>query len=165
MRLDNTPHNRTWKGRTSSALNVAAGLFSQIATTDPVFLGLTSGPGGKIYGADINSGHLLTISSSGATTQYGSVTAPNGFFGLAYSRLAGKFFADDLSPTNVNLYSITGDGNSSSFVGQIAGPNSGFFPLATSFSGPAVTCILTSQLTWLMLANRHSHSSILPPAR
>jgi hypothetical protein len=28
-------------------LNVATGQFSQIATTDPVFLGLTSGPGVK----------------------------------------------------------------------------------------------------------------------
>jgi hypothetical protein len=99
-------------------------------------LGLTTGPGGKIYGADINSGHLFTISTSGATTQYGSVTAPNGFFGLAYSRSAGKFFADDLSPTNVNLYSITGDGNSSSFVGQLAGPNSGFFPTGNLAFGP-----------------------------
>ena len=117
-------------------LDVATGQFSQIASTDPVFLGLTTGPGGKIYGADINSGHLFTISTSGATTQYGSVTAPNGFFGLAYSRSAGKFFADDLSPTNVNLYSITGDGNSSSFVGQLAGPNSGFFPTGNLAFGP-----------------------------
>jgi hypothetical protein len=117
-------------------LDVATGQFSQIASTDPVFLGLTTGPGGKIYGADINSGHLFTISTSGATTQYGSVTAPNGFFGLAYSRSAGKFFADDLSPTNVNLYSITGDGNGSSFVGQLAGPNSGFFPTGNLAFGP-----------------------------
>ena len=60
-------------------LNVATGQFSQVATTDPVFLGLTSGAGGKLYGADINSGHLFTISTSGATTQYGSVTAPMAF--------------------------------------------------------------------------------------
>ena len=117
-------------------LNVATGQFSQVATTDPVFLGLTSGRGGKLYGADVNSGHLFTISTSGATTQYGSVTAPNGFFGLAYSRSAGKFFADDLSPTDVNLYSITGDANSSSLVGQLAGPNSGFFPTGNLAFGP-----------------------------
>src|SRR6476659_2614627 len=118
------------------ALNFATGQFSQIATTDSVFLGLSTGPGGKIYGADINSGHLFTISTSGAATQYGSVTAPNGFYGLAYSHSAGKFFADDLSPTNVTLHSITGDGNSSSFVGQLAGPNSGFFPTGNLVFGP-----------------------------
>jgi hypothetical protein len=117
-------------------LNIATGQFSQIATTDEVFLALTSGPGGKIHGADINSGHLFTISTSGVTTQYGSVTAPNGFYGLAYSSSAGKFFADDLSPTNVTLHSITKDGSSSSFVGQLAGPNSGFFPTGNLVFGP-----------------------------
>jgi hypothetical protein len=117
-------------------LNVATGQFSQIATTDELFLALTAGPGGKIHGADINSGHLFTISTSGATTQYGSVTAPNGFYGLAYSRSSGKFFADDLSPTNVTLHSITKDGSSSSFVGQLAGPNSGFFPTGNLVFGP-----------------------------
>jgi hypothetical protein len=117
-------------------LNVATGQFSQIATTNEVFLGLTAGPNGKIYGADINSGHLFAITTSGATTQYGSVTAPSAFYGLAYSRSAGKFFADDLSPANVNLHSITKDGNSSSFVGQLAGPNSGFFPTGNLVFGP-----------------------------
>jgi len=117
-------------------LDVATGQFSQTATTDQVFLGLTSGPGGKLHGADVNSGHLFTISTAGATTQYGSVTAPSAFYGLAYSRSAGKFFADDLSPTNVNLHSITKDGNSSLFVGQLAGPNSGFFPTGNLVFGP-----------------------------
>jgi len=117
-------------------LNVATGKFIQITTTDQVFLGLTSGPGGKLHGADVNSGHLFTISTAGATTQYGSVTAPSSFFGLAYSRSAEKFFADDLSPTNVNLHSITKDGNSSSFVGQLAGPDSGFFPTGNLVFGP-----------------------------
>ena len=109
-------------------LDVATGQFNQIVSTGPVFLGLTTGPGGKIYGADANSGHLFTISSSGATKQYSSVTAPSAFYGLAYSHSAGNFFADNLDPMNVTLYSITGDGNSSSLVGQIAGPNSGYFP-------------------------------------
>ena len=68
--------------------------------------------------------------------RYASVTAPSAFYGLAYSRSAGKFFADDLSPTNVNLHSITKDGNSSSFVGQLAGPNSGFFPTGNLVFGP-----------------------------
>jgi hypothetical protein len=109
-------------------LDVATGQFSQIASTDPVFLGLTTGPGGKIYGADVNSGHLFTISTSGVTAQFGSVTAPSAFYGLAYSRSAANFFATNLDPMNVTLYSVAGDGNSQSLIGQIAGPNSGFFP-------------------------------------
>ena len=117
-------------------LNVVTGQFTQIASTDPLFLALTKGPGGKIYGADANSGHLFTISSSGAITQYGSVTAPSAFYGLAYSHSAGKFLADNLDPMNVTLYSITGDGNSSSLVGQLAGPNSGFFPTGNLAFGP-----------------------------
>jgi hypothetical protein len=117
-------------------LDVATGQFSQIASTDPLFLALTTGPGGKMYGADANSGHLFTIRASGATKQYGSVTAPSAFYGLAYSRAAGNFFADNLDPTNVTLYSITGDGNSSSLLGQIAGPNSGFFPTGNLVFGP-----------------------------
>jgi len=117
-------------------LDVATGQFSQIASTDPLFLGLTTGPGGKIYGADANSGHLFTISTSGATNQYGNVTAPSTFYGLAYSRSAGNFFADNLDSMNVTLYAIAGDGNSSSLVGQIAGPNSGFFPTGNLAFGP-----------------------------
>jgi hypothetical protein len=117
-------------------LDVATGQFSQIASTDPLFLALTTGPGGKMYGADANSGHLFTIRAPGATKQYGSVTAPSAFYGLAYSRAADNFLADNLDPTNVTLYSITGDGNSSSLVGQIAGPNSGFFPTGNLVFGP-----------------------------
>ncbi len=45
-------------------------------------------------------------------------------------------FADNLDPMNVTLYSITGDGNSSSLVGQIAGPNSGYFPTGNLVFGP-----------------------------
>ena len=37
---------------------------------------------------------------------------------------------------NVTLYAITGDGNSSSLVGQLAGPNSGFFPTGNLAFGP-----------------------------
>lgn len=118
-------------------LDVATGQFSQIASTDPLFLALTTGPGGRIYGADANSGHLFTIRASGATKQYGTVTAPSAFFGLAYSSSGGNFFADNLDPINVTLHSITGDGNSSSLVGQIAGPNSGFFPTGNLTFGPA----------------------------
>jgi hypothetical protein len=117
-------------------LDPTTGQFSQIATTTPLFFAITTGQGGQIYGADVNSGNLFTISASGVTTQYGNVTAPDIFYGLAYSSSAGNFFADNLNQTNVTLYSIAGDGNSSSFVGQIAGPNSGFFPTGNLAFGP-----------------------------
>jgi hypothetical protein len=71
-----------------------------------------------------------------ATTQYDSLGTPLLLCGLAYSHSAGNFLADDLSTENVNLYSIAGDGNSSSLVGQIAGPNSGFFPTGNLAFGP-----------------------------
>ena len=117
-------------------LDPTTGQFNQIATTTPLFYALTTGPGGKIYGADVNSGHLYTVSTSGVTTQYGSITAPDAFYGLAYSGSTGNFLADNLNTMNVTLYSIGGDGNSSSLVGQIAGPNSGFFPTGNLAFGP-----------------------------
>ena len=117
-------------------LDVATGQFTEIATTAPVLLALTSGPGGRLYGADVNSGNLFTIKPSGATTQFGTVTALSAFFGLAYSRAGKNFFADNLDPNTVDLYSIAGNGNSSSFVGRLAGPNSGFFPTGNLVFGP-----------------------------
>jgi hypothetical protein len=117
-------------------LDPATGQFSQIATTTPLFYALTTGQGGKIYGADVNSGHLYTVSHSGVTKQYGSVTAPSAFYGLAYSRSTGNFFATNLDPMNVTLYSVAGDGNSQSLIGEIAGPNSGYFPTGNLTFGP-----------------------------
>jgi hypothetical protein len=55
---------------------------------------------------------------------------------LAYSRSAGNFFATNLGPMNVTLYSVSGDGNSQSLIGQIAGPDSGFFPTGNLAFGP-----------------------------
>jgi hypothetical protein len=117
-------------------VDIATGQFTQITTTTQLFLALTTGPGGQIVGADANSGNLYTISPSGATAQFGSVTAPDAFYGLAYSPSGGKFFADNLNSTNVTLYSIAGNGNSSSPVGVMAGPNSGFFPTGNLAFGP-----------------------------
>jgi hypothetical protein len=117
-------------------LDPTTGQFTQIATTTPLFYALTTGQGGKLYGADVNSGHLYTISHSGVTTQYGSTTAPSAFYGLAYSRSTGNFFATTLDPMNVTFYSIAGDGNSKSLVGQIAEPNSGYFPTGNLAFGP-----------------------------
>lgn len=117
-------------------LDLATGQFNQIATTTPLFFAMTTGQGGQIYGADLNSGNLFTISPSGVTAPFGSVTAPSAFYGLAYSRATGNFFADNLDPMNVTLYSIAGNGNSSAPVGVLAGPNSGFFPSGNLAFGP-----------------------------
>jgi hypothetical protein len=117
-------------------LDVATGHFTQITTTAPLFLTLTNGPNGRVYGADANSGNLYRINPGGSTMPFGSVTAPSAFYGLAYSRAGGNFFADNLDPNTVDLYSIAGNGNSSSFVGQLAGPNSGFFPTGNLVFGP-----------------------------
>ncbi len=117
-------------------LNITTGQFSEIATTAPLFFALTTGANGQIYGADVISGHLYIISTSGATAQYGSSTAPSAFYGLAYSRSTGSFFADNLDPMNVTLYAISGDGNSNSLIGEIAGPDSGLFPTGNLTFGP-----------------------------
>lgn len=117
-------------------LDVTTGQFTQISTTSPLFFAITTGQGGQIYGADLNSGNLFTISRSGVTAPFGSVTASNGFQGLAYSSGNGKFFAADVGSTNVTLFSIAGDGNSSSPIGVLAGPNSGLFPTGDLTFGP-----------------------------
>jgi hypothetical protein len=119
-------------------LDLASGQFSQIATTDPLFYALTAGAGGKIFGADLNSGHLFTISKSGATTQFGSSTAPDAFQGLAYSKSTGNFLAANVGQTTVTLYSIAGNGNSHSLIGEMVGANSpGLFPTGNLAFGPA----------------------------
>ena len=119
-------------------LDLASGQFSQIATTDPLFYALTAGAGGKIFGADLNSGHLFTISKSGASTQFGSSTAPDAFQGLAYSKSTGNFLAANVGQTTVTLYSIAGNGNSHSLIGEMVGANSpGLFPTGNLAFGPA----------------------------
>src|ERR1700693_3715807 len=118
-------------------LDITTGQFTQINTTTPLFYAMTTGPGGQIYGADLNSGRLFKISPSGGTTPFGSVTAPDAFYGLAYSAASGNFFADNLNSTNVTLYSIAGDGNSSSsFVPGTLSPIPGIFPPGNLPFGP-----------------------------
>ena len=117
-------------------LDIATGQFSQIATTTPLFFALTTGAGGKLFGADLNSGHLFTISKSGVTAQFGSGTAPDAFQGLAYSN-TGSLFAVNVGTTTANLYSIAGDGNSNSLIGEMVGANSpGLFPTGDLVFGP-----------------------------
>ncbi len=119
------------------SLDITTGQFTQINTTSPLFFAMTTGPGGQIYGADANSGGLLKISPSGGTTPFGSVTAPDAFYGLAYSAASGNFFADNLDPANVTLYSIAGDGNSSSsFTPGTLSPAPGIAPTGNLAFGP-----------------------------
>ena len=126
-------------------LDPVTGQFTQVATIDPLLLALTIGPGGSIIGADANSGTLYAVSSSAMTAPFGSVTPPapppSAYYGLAYSSSAGNFFADflDLDAMTVTLYSIAGDGNSSSSISELAGPNSGFFPSGNLVFGPGGT--------------------------
>ncbi|HEY4282580.1 MAG TPA: hypothetical protein VGM62_05900 [Chthoniobacterales bacterium] len=119
-------------------LDVATGQFTQITTTTPLFFGITTGQVGQLYGADVNSGNLFTISPSGMTATLGSFTAPSELFGLAYSNASGNFFAENLDSMNVTLYSVAGDGNSSSTVGVLAGPDSGIFNPGNLAFGPGL---------------------------
>src|SRR5215469_16517128 len=126
-------------------LDPVTGQFTQIATIGPLFLALTIGPGGTIIGADANSGTLYAVGSSGMTAPFGSVTPPapppSAYYGLAYSGSAGNFFADflDQNAMTVTLHSIAGDGNSSSLISELAGPNSGIFPTGNLAFGPGGT--------------------------
>ena len=118
-------------------LDVATGQFTQIAETDPLFYALTTGAKGELFGADLNSGHLFTISKSGATARYGSSTAPDTFQGLAYSKSAGNFFAVNVGQATVTLHSVAGDGNSNALIGEMVGADSpGLFPTGNLVFGP-----------------------------
>jgi hypothetical protein len=109
------------------SLNLTTGVFAQIGPiTDEYFLGLTTGAGGTIIGTDANFNQLYTINTTtGVTTQFGTTGAPSGssFIGLAYSSAGNKFFTDDnVSGGPGNLYSISGNGNSNSLVGNMVNP-------------------------------------------
>ncbi len=118
-------------------LDITTGQFTEINTTSPLFYAMTTGPGGQIYGADANSGGLFTISPSGVTTPFGTVTAPDVFQGLAYSAASTNFFADNVGMTSVDLYSIAGNGNSSSsFTPGTLSPIPGIFPTGNLAFGP-----------------------------
>lgn len=118
------------------ALDVSTGHFTTIAQTTPLFFSITSGPGDRLYGADVNSGHLFVIETSGATVQLGSVTAPSVFYGLAYPRSNGRFLASNLDTMSVTLDSIARNGKKSSLVGQLVGPDAGFIPTGNLAFGP-----------------------------
>jgi hypothetical protein len=127
-------------------LNLQTGEFTQVAQTTPLFYGLSVGPEGRIYGADVNTGTIFTISASGATTSYGTITAPGyqfnsatafyGFFGLAYNPLDENLFAVNVDPVHVSLYQIGKHGRRQSDIGIIEGPDTGVFFSGNLALGP-----------------------------
>jgi len=107
--------------------DLTTGHFTQISTTAPLFVSLTAGPNGTLYGADGNPPlNLYTISPSGVPSQYGTVTVPSnsdGFCGLASAGTAG-FLADTVTLSasyydDINLCRISADGNTLTVVGTM----------------------------------------------
>jgi PEP-CTERM motif len=138
--------------------------FTRIATVTPLFGSLTAGPGGTLYGGAGNLNlNLYTISPSGATSQFGTVTAPSnsyGFLGLVSVGAAG-FFADSEPVTNsgpitITLDRISADGNSSSAVGTM-GTSFGSFNSGNLAFGPDgrlyFNAWTTSDVTTLYVVN------------
>jgi len=125
-------------------LDLKTGKFTEIAQTTPLFYALATGPEGRLYGADINTGTLFTISRTGATIPYGSVTAPGyysgefgyGFLGLAHRGSENDFLAVNVDPLHVSLYSITNQGRKLSDLGIIEGPDTGIFFNGSLAFGP-----------------------------
>jgi hypothetical protein len=123
-------------------LDLETGKFTEIAQTTPLFYGLSAGPEGLLYGADINTGTIFTINRSGVTKPYGSITAPGyeyagyGFFGLAYQRWEENLFAVNVDPMHVSLYRIGKHGRSQTDIGVIEGPNTGIFFNGSLAFGP-----------------------------
>jgi hypothetical protein len=123
-------------------LNLETGKFTQIAQTTPLFYALSAGPEGRLYGADLNTGSIFTISDDGVTRPYGTITAPGyqfngyGFFGLAYQRWEDQLFAVNVDPMHVSLYRIGKHGGTQTDIGVIEGPNTGIFFSGSLAIGP-----------------------------
>jgi hypothetical protein len=127
-------------------MDLTTGQFTQISATTPLFASLTAGTGGTLFGAAGNLNfNLYTMSTLGAPSQFGTVTAPtatptiaNGFLGLA-SEGASGFFADNVSgttnPFTYTLEHISADGTSSSVVGTL-GTSFGSFNSGNMAFGP-----------------------------
>jgi hypothetical protein len=109
-------------------MDLTTGQFTQVATTTPLFGSITGGAGGTLYGGEGNLNfNLDTISPSGMTTRFGSVTAPSnsfGFTGLASAGVAGFYAIYQTGslpgPFSATLEHISADGNSSSVVGTLS---------------------------------------------
>jgi hypothetical protein len=123
-------------------LDLETGKFTQIAQTTPLFYALSAGPDGRIYGADLDTGTLFTISPSGVPRPYGTITAPGfefpgyGFFGLVYQRWEDNFLAVNVDPMHVSLYRIGNHGRTQKDLGVIEGPDTGYYFSGSLALGP-----------------------------
>lgn len=123
-------------------LNLETGEFTQIAQTPPLFYALSVGPEGHLYGADLDTGTLFTISSGGVTEPYGTITSPAyqfsgyGFFGLAYQRWEDDLLAVNVDPMHVSLYRIGKRARTQTDLGVIEGPDTGVFFSGSLAFGP-----------------------------
>ncbi len=108
-------------------LDLATGQFTQISTTNELMNSLTDGLGGLYAGG--NDGNLYTISPSGATSEYATVTVPSNqttasLVGLAAEAEGGAgFFTDSVTANygdgtlTATLDHISADGKSQSVIG------------------------------------------------
>jgi len=129
-------------------LDLKTGKFTQIAQTTPLFYALSAGPDGRIYGADVITGSLFTISARGVTIPYGTITAPGyqynatngpsfwGFFGLTYQPWEDELLAVNVDPMHVSLYRIGKHGRAQKDLGIIEGPHTGVFFSGSLALGP-----------------------------
>jgi hypothetical protein len=125
-------------------LNLETGKFTKIAKIDQLFYALTTGPDGRLYGADLNSGMIFTINSRDVTKPYGNVTAPGysevgppyGFLGLTYQCRQDSLLAVNVGTQYVSLYRIGERGRSLKYIGDIEGPDTGIFFSGNIVFGP-----------------------------
>jgi hypothetical protein len=91
---------------TFGTLDLTTGQFDTI-TNRLVFVGgLTTGANGTLY-AGTADGNLYTLSSTGAATQFGTLTAGS-IFGLAYAGASGFFGTEGDTPSNLDQISVDG---------------------------------------------------------
>jgi hypothetical protein len=123
-------------------LDLETGEFTQIAQTTPLFYALSDGPDGLLYGADLDTGTLFTISRRGVTRSYGTITSPAfqysgyGFFGLAYQRWQDDLLTVNVDPMHVSLYRIGKRARTQTDLGVIEGPDTGIFFSGSLAFGP-----------------------------
>ena len=122
-------------------MDLTTGKFTEISTVTPLFGSLTADPDGTLYGGKVDF-NLYTISSSGAASQFGTVTAPSnslGFTGLASNGPDGFFAVYQIGtlpgPFSATLEHISADGTSSSIVGAL-GTTFGSFNSGNLAYGP-----------------------------
>lgn len=97
------------------SVDLSTGAFTQINTLPGLLTGLTTGPGGTLYGS-LLAGGFVQVGTNGTLTPFG--TATDVFRNFAFS--GTNFNGVQLSGTILNLFSLTSNGNTSALVGQMA---------------------------------------------